>query len=209
MVCRSVHLIAEDSESRRGLVRLLASLQIEARPFPGPVAFLAMLPGLRPAPVLFTIPLDEPAVGLALLDALAEHELDWPAVALSSEGEMKIAVEAMKRGAVDFLELPIRPGRLSEAVGAASEQFERSERERSARRAAEARLDALSPRERQVAAALVGGMANKAAAFHLGVSVRTVEMHRSRLLRKLGARTLAEAAVLIAQARMAAPSAFS
>lgn len=207
MLCRSVHLVEEDPSARRELVRSLADIEVEAWPFPGAAQFLAILPHLPPAPVLFAIRSDSPAGGLALLDALAARGFDWPAVATSGEGDMRTAVEAMKRGAIDFLELPVRPERLREALEAATELFESSSQERESRRDAEERLAALSPRELEVARALVGGMGNKLAAHHLGLSVRTVEMHRSRLLRKLGVRTLAEAAVLIARAAAAAPAA--
>lgn len=200
MFCRSVHLVDEDAAARRDLVRSLTALEVEAWPFPGPAPFVAMLSHLPPAPVLFGIRMDAPAAGLALLDALAARGLDWPAVAMSAESDMKTAVEAMKRGAIDFLELPVTPERLEEALAAAADLFERSTRERDARRAAEERLATLSPRELEVAKALVGGMGNKVVAHHLGLSVRTVEMHRSKLLKKLEVRTLAEAAVLLAQA---------
>ena len=207
MSCRSVHLVDDDPEARRALARSLAALEVEAWPFPGAAPFLAILPHLPPAPVLFAMRMDAPVAGFALLDALAARGPGWPAVAMSVHSEMRIAVEAMKRGAVDFLELPVPIERLEEALAAASDQWERSARERDSRREAEARLAALTPREREVAAILVGGMGNKAAAFHLGLSVRTVEMHRSKLLRKLGVRTLAEAAVLVAHADPAAPAA--
>jgi len=207
MFCRSVHLVDDDPKERRDLVRSLGALEVEAWPFPGTAPFLAMLPHLPTAPILFAIRMDSPAAGLALLDALAASGLDWPAVAMSAESDMRIAVEAMKKGAIDFLELPVRIDRLEEALEAAAERFELSGRERTARREAEERLAALSPRELEVAGALVGGMGNKAAAFHLGLSVRTVEMHRSKLLRKLGVRTLAEAAVLTAHAGLGGPGA--
>jgi len=203
MFSRSVHLVDEDASARRDLVKSLTALEVEAWPFPGPAPFLAMLPHLPPAPVLFGIRMDAPAAGLALLDALAGRGLDWPAVAISSESDMKTAVEAMKRGAIDFLELPVRQERLEEALAAAGDLLDRSARQRDARREAEERLAALSPRELEVATALVGGMGNKVAAHHLGLSVRTIEMHRSKLLRKLEVRTLAEAAVLLAHAEAA------
>jgi FixJ family two-component response regulator len=200
MFCRSVHLVEEDASSRRDIIRALGALEVEAWPFPGAATFLAMLSHLPPAPVLFGIRTDAPAEGLALLDALAARGLDWPAVAMSAETDTRSAVEAMKRGAIDFLELPVRPERLEEALSAAADLFERSARARAVRLAAAERLAALSPRELEVARALARGMGNKTVAHHLALSVRTIEMHRSKLLRKLEVRTLAEAAVLLAQA---------
>jgi FixJ family two-component response regulator len=200
-----MYLIDEDPLSRRDLIRLLAEIEIETWPFQSPSQLMSMLPSLEPGPVLLGLDADRPGESFELMDEMQRQGFDWPVIAASSEADTRLAVEAMKRGAVDFLDLPVRAERLDEAVAAASDRLERSSSERSARREAEQRLGALTGREMEVARALVRGMGNKTVAHHLGLSVRTIEMHRSRLLRKLGVRSLAEAAVLVAQAQAAEP----
>ena len=205
MYCRTVYLIEDDPSSRHDLIRLLSDVRLEAWPFATASQFLAILPQLDPACILLGIDVEAPAGSFAILDALAELGLDWPVVAYSGQGDMRTAVEAMKRGAIDFLAQPVRLDKLEEALEAGIAQLARTTSETVARRAAQERLARLTARELEVANALVRGMGNKTAAHHLGLSVRTVEMHRSKLLRKLGVRTLAEAAVLVAHAQRAAP----
>ena len=187
------------------VLRQLTDLQLEAWPFPDAGPFLEMLPRLDPSCILYGADMSH-AHAAAALDAIAElvqRAAHWPLIVLASGGDTRIAVEAMKRGATDYLQRPLPPDRLGEAIAAAGLLVEGLRRAQEARRAVEERLGRLTPREREVAHALLGGMGNKAAAHHLGLSVRTVEMHRSRMLHKLGARTIAEGAAILARAGMA------
>ena len=201
MTCRAVYLIDEIKPSRVEYLRLLAELGVEAWPFSAPEQFFAMLPGLSASPILFAADMaeDEP---LRMLDALLLRTGRWPVIVLASGGETRDAVDAMKLGALDYLLRPVRPDALGEAISVASELVDRLGEAQEARRAIEARLANLTPREREVGRALLAGMGNKSAAHHLGLSVRTIEMHRARILRKLGARNIAEGAAMLALAEM-------
>ncbi|HEY0012581.1 MAG TPA: LuxR C-terminal-related transcriptional regulator [Allosphingosinicella sp.] len=201
---RTVYLIDDDSSSRRDLITRLGDLDLETWPFAAAAQFTSLLAQLQPAPVLLSMDLEPDGAGLAILDEMAASARHWPVVAFGSDSDMRTAVEAMKRGAIDFLLLPAAAPQLAEAMEAARALFDEAAGERALQEDAQARLSTLTPRELEVVRALVGGMGNKTAAHRLGLSVRTVEMHRSRLLRKLGVRSLAEAAVFVAYAEFAA-----
>ena len=201
---RTVYLIDDDPSSRRDLITRLGDLHLESWPFAAAAQFTCLVPQLQPAPVLLSMDLEPGGAGLFILDEMAASGRHWPVVAFGSDADMRTAVEAMKRGAIDFLLMPDAAPQLAEAMDAALGMLDDAAGERALREDAKARLGALTPRELEVLRALIGGMGNKTAAHRLGLSVRTVEMHRSRLLRKLGIRSLAEAAILVAYADLAA-----
>ena len=139
--------------------------------------------------------------GLEVQRELARRGLGLPVVFLSGHGDIPIAVQAVRAGAIDFLEKPVRERPLLAAVEAALQ----TDRERRAleaeRREMRNLLASLSPRESQVADLLLAGRRTSEIAANLGLSSRTVEMHRARLLRRLGARTSAEAVRIVQRAR--------
>jgi two-component system response regulator FixJ len=130
--------------------------------------------------------------GIEVLDALAGRGEAPAVVVITGQGNVALAVEAIKRGAIDFLEKPYAPTALLAAVDAGCVLRDQPRAFEIARREAEARLDVLSPRQRQVLAGIVGGRPNKIIAYQLGLSIRTVEAYRAQLLQKLGARGTAE-----------------
>jgi two-component system, LuxR family, response regulator FixJ len=132
------------------------------------------------------------ASGLDLLRVLARQG-DAPSVLVTGgNGDVSLAVEAMKLGAVDFLEMPCRPARLLRAIGLACALRKQMRISAEARRQAGAQLQPLSGQLRQVLCGILMGRSNKAMAFELGLSIRTVESYRAKLLAKLGVRTTAE-----------------
>jgi len=141
--------------------------------------------------------------GLAVLAELVQRRPGWPVVALSGRGELPLAVEAMKLGALDFLEKPPSAARLAAALAPAWTALEQAMEAGEARRIAGERLARLTRRELDIALSLFSGRSNKAIAHDLGISVRTVEMHRAHAMAKMGVRSLAEAAVLATQAGLA------
>ena len=207
MSCRTVYLIDEIKSSRTDLLRMLAELDLEAWPFATPEQFFAMLPRLEPSCILFAADMSD-AEALEVLDALVQQTQHWPVIVVAAGGETRIAVDAMKLGAIDYLQRPVRPEKLGEAIAAAGLAVDQLSEAQAARRAIEQRLANLTPRERDVGRALLSGMGNKTAAYHLGLSVRTVEMHRARILRKLGARNIAEGAAMLALAELPPGGAF-
>jgi two-component system response regulator FixJ len=117
---------------------------------------------------------------------------DLPVIVMTAQGDVQTAVRAMKAGAVDFIEKPYGDDALLAAIESALKDGAAKGRTDDIAAAA-ALIDRLSPRERQVLEALVAGQPNKVIAFDLGISVRTVEVHRARMMDRLGVRQLAEA----------------
>ncbi len=128
--------------------------------------------------------------GLALLRRLRDQGSRLPVIVMTGEGDIAIAVQAMKAGAVDFLEKPFDDEALFEAIRRALEQSERLWERAASSADATARLATLTPREREVFDLLVSGLPNKAIANTLGASPRTIEVHRARVLEKLKAHSL-------------------
>src|ERR1700726_2964747 len=138
-------------------------------------------------------------------DRMSELAIDLPVIVLTGHGDVPTAVKAMKAGAVDFIEKPIDEAQLFTAIDAALAEKKPSARHRAVARATE-QMALLSPRERQGLEAIAGGRPNKVIAYDLGISVRTVEVHRAHMLDRLGVRNIAEAiriAVMAAVAELA------
>ena len=163
--------------------------------------------------------LDEGATGCILLDLrmpgmggfevqreLTRRGCRLPVIFLSGHGDIPIAVEAIRAGALDFLEKPVRDRQLFASVERALDEDRRRKAAAAVRGEARDLLDSLSPREAEVADLILDGLKTADIAERLGLSPRTVEMHRARLLRRLGARTSAEAVKIIEAARALAES---
>jgi FixJ family two-component response regulator len=130
--------------------------------------------------------------GHEVLEELARLGSALPVVVMSAYGDLRAVVRAMKLGAVDFIEKPAGEEDLLAAVGRALTAPGKSEIRRNVTIAAAARLNRLSPRERQILQGLLDGLSNKGIARRLGLSPRTVEMHRASLKGELGVRSLSE-----------------
>ncbi|HEY0411994.1 MAG TPA: response regulator [Allosphingosinicella sp.] len=196
---RTVYVVDRDLGVRRVLTAVLARIGAEAWPFAGGGEFLDILDHLVPACVLLDMDLVSPT-GLEVLAELGHRRPGWPVVAMSAKPEVPVAVEAMKLGALDFLEKPVDAAALTGALIPAWGKLEKSLELSEARQIAQERLGRLTMRELDIALALFAGQSNKAVAHSLGISVRTVEMHRAHIMAKIGVKTLAEAAVLATQA---------
>ena len=196
---RTVYLIDDDAAVRRSLAAQLASFGIEAWPFASGLEFVAMLGHLRPSCIILDMEMPHTG-GLEVLAELARRDVEWPVIAISSRGDIAVAIDAMKLGAIDFLQKPMPLDTLESALGFAIDSLERTLEVSLARQEAQERVARLTRRETDIGLALLRGMANKSAAHELGISVRTVEMHRAHILEKLGVKSLAEAAVLMTHA---------
>ncbi len=131
--------------------------------------------------------------GLDVMRAIGEHDNRPAVLVLTGHGDIPMAVEAMKLGALDFLEKPYVPTTLLAAVDSASECHQQSRASLAGNREAAALVEALSERQREVLAGIVKGRPNKLIAYDLGLSIRTIEAYRAQLLGKLGVRSTAEA----------------
>jgi two-component system, LuxR family, response regulator FixJ len=200
---RTVHVVDDDAAVRRSLERLLDAAGFRAVSYETPMAFLASAPGLSSGCILLDVRM--PGMdGLTLQARLAKLDNHLPVVVMTGQGDVQTAVRAMKAGAVDFIEKPYDDEVLVKAIELALSLPRQSDRNREAAEAAQ-RVAALSPRERQVLDALVAGRPNKVIAYDLGISPRTVEVHRARMMERLGVRQLAEAIRLAVMARLARP----
>ncbi|HEX8307609.1 MAG TPA: LuxR C-terminal-related transcriptional regulator [Allosphingosinicella sp.] len=197
---RTVYVVDNDLETRRSLTINLASIGAEAWPFGGGTEFLEILGHLMPGCILLDMDCED---ALDVLAALVRRETGWPILAMSDAPKVEVAVQAMKLGALDFLEKPVDPARLAAALLPAWNALEASLEQGEARRVAQDRLARLTARELDISLALFGGRSNKTVAHELGISVRTVEMHRAHVMAKLGVKSIAEAAIMATHAGLA------
>jgi two-component system response regulator FixJ len=192
---RIAYVIDDDASVRRSLSLLLTSSGFQVQAFASAAAFLrAAEPpasGLPFGCVLLDIRMPE-MDGMALLRAMPARGLRLPVVVVTAHGDVPLAVEAMKAGACDFVEKPYTAEAILRAAEAA---LGRGDEERARAReaaTAAARIATLSPRETEVLLGLVAGRQNKVIALDLGLSPRTVEIHRANVMEKLGAQSLSE-----------------
>ncbi len=190
-----VCLVDDDASVRRALERLLRAGGYRTATFASAGEFLQYARRAGPE-VVGCLVLDVQLPGLSGLDlqpALAEAGLDLPIVFITGHGDIPMSVRAMKAGAVDFLPKPVAADALLEAVGQALARGARARAGQDERREARRRLDTLTPREREVLSLVTTGRLNKQIAAALGISLKTVKVHRARALEKLGAASVAEA----------------
>jgi len=198
---RTVHVVDDDAAVRRSLERLLHSAGYACVSYHSSAAFLDAARELSGGCVLLDVRM--PGMdGLELQALLHQLGITLPVIVMTGQGDVQTAVQAMKADAVDFIEKPFDDEVLLRAIEVTLARGGRPDRGREATEAAH-RIAALSPRERQVLDALVAGRPNKQIAFDLGISVRTVEVHRARMMERLGARQLAEAIRLAVMAQLA------
>ena len=200
---RTVHVVDDDAAVRRSLERLLDTAGFRVVSYDSSSAFLEAARGLSAGCVLLDIQM--PGVdGLEVQARLNRLGVRLPVIVMTAHGDVARAVQAMKAGAVDFLEKPFDDETLLNGIEAALARAGRRVGDREAVEAAQ-RIATLSPREREVLDGLVAGRPNKVIAFDLGISVRTVEVHRARMMERLGTRKLADAVRLAVLAKLAPP----
>ena len=187
----AVHVIDDDEAVRHSLEFLLDCAGIPVRTYESGLAFLKVVGDLRSGCILTDVRMPD-LDGLALQQKLLQMGIRLPTIVMTGHGDVPIAVQALKAGAADFIEKPFEDEVLVAAVRSALDASLRSqEREKEAEEIA-ARLATLTPRERQVLDRLVAGQPNKTIAFDLGASPRTVEVHRARVMEKMGAGSFSE-----------------
>ena len=170
------------------LVRTALELRLEAMGH-APIGFASALEFLRTArslqPGCVILDVRMPGIdGLAVQARLKDERLDFPIVMLTGYADVGVAVRAMKAGALDFLEKPVSEPAISDTLQRAARQLARGQAQRDNAESARAALARLTPRERDVFDGLVAGLRNKAIARRLGISPRTVELHRIRVMDK-------------------------
>ncbi len=198
---RFIYVIDDDPAIRRSLERLLDAVGFRVASYATPKAFLDVAGSLLGGCVLLDLRMPE-MDGFEVHARLRLINPDLPVIVVTAQGDVQTAVRAMKAGAVDFIEKPYSDDALIAAIESALKISAARGRTDDIATAA-ALINTLSPRERQVLEALVAGQPNKVIAFDLGISVRTVEVHRSRMMDRLGVHQFAEAVRLLVLASFA------
>lgn len=186
-----VHIVDDDPAMRESVAFLLDTEDLATRVYDGAHALLARVGELEAGCVVTDIRMPE-MNGLELVGELKKRGVTHPVIVLTGHADVALAVEAMKAGVLDFLEKPFEDETLLNAVRAALAKGEGESSKAKERVEIEARLNVLTPRERDVFEAVVAGDSNKAAAIRLGISPRTVEIYRANVMDKMRARTLSD-----------------
>ena len=187
----TVFLVDDDAGVLKALARVLRARGYDVRPYASPQAFLADHDAAAPGCAVLDVSM--PGLdGLALQQALTAGEMHRPVIFITGRGDIPTSVRAMKAGAVDFLTKPVSATDLVEAIARARQQDAKYREEQGAFAALAAKLARLTPREREVFRHVVAGRLNKQIAGDLGTVEKTIKVHRSRMMQKLGVRTVAD-----------------
>jgi len=186
-----VYLVDDDEAVRDALGMLFRSIGMQHEAFASALDFLQHFDTRRQSCLVADIRMPGLS-GLELQQRLNDQRCEIPIIFITGHGDVPMAVTAMKSGAVDFLQKPFRDQDLIDRINKALDRDGESRKGRAEREEIRARLELLTPREREVMERVARGQANKVIAMDLGVSQRTVELHRARVMKKLRLRSVAE-----------------
>jgi two-component system response regulator FixJ len=183
-----VHVIDDDDAARDALGFLLSAANFSTRTYESAKAFLDAIPGIEAGCVITDVRMPD-INGLELLRRLKSSEIGWPVIVITGQADVPVAIEAIKTGAVDFIEKPydaeVLLGAVRFALGGQANDAREAQRTE-----IQQKLATLTPDERQVLEALVEGRSNNAIAHDLNATIRTVEVHRANVMTKMQARSL-------------------
>lgn len=197
---RAVHVVDDDPAIRDSLAWLFEARGLPVREWEAGEAFLSAWTPMMRGCILLDLRMGGLS-GLDVLDRLEAQGSILPVIVLTGHGDVPLAVQSLKKGAVDFVEKPFDSGDLVGRVEAALALEARRHAEAVTTRSLERRLDSLSGREREVMNLMLSGLLNKQIADQMGIAIRTVEVHRSHVLEKFGVRSAVELAGLVADLR--------
>ena len=189
---RIVYLVDDDEAIRRSAGFMLKTSGFKVTSFASGLDLLKEAKELPPGCILLDVRMPD-MDGLQVQQALKDRGIGFPVIVMTGHGDVTVAVQAMKAGAVDFIEKPFEKAVLLSAIDEGLARIEHAGRSRARAEEAQVRLQALTPRERDVLEGLVRGHPNKTIAYDLDISPRTVEIHRANLMTKLGVASLSEA----------------
>ena len=198
---RTVHVIDDDDAVRDSLGFMLRAAGMEVRAYESAAAFLALLSKDIDGCIVTDVRM--PGVsGMDLLARLREVNVELPVIVMTGHADVPLAVEAMKLGAIDFIEKPFDDEAILASIRMALDQHVEDDRRSAKKVEIQQRLALLSGRERQVLDGLIAGHPNKIIAFDLGISPRTIEVYRANVMTKMQAATLSD---LVRMALIAGP----
>lgn len=189
---RLVYVVDDDDSVRRSAAFMLRHAGFTVEQLESGVAFLKRAKGAERGCVLLDVRMPE-MDGLQVQQQMIRDGIDMPVVILTGHGDVEIAVQAMRAGAINFLEKPYEKEALIAAMEEAFERLEDNNLKEMAASEAKVRLACLTGREQDVLEGLMAGFPNKTIAYDLGISPRTVEIYRANMMEKLRVRSLAEA----------------
>ena len=188
----TVHIVDDEEAVRKSLAFVLTMSGFTVRVHESATGFLAAAPTIRNGCLVTDLRMPDMS-GVDLLRGLKAADLQIPSIVITGHGDVPMAVEAMKAGALDFIEKPFEEELLIEAVKRAAAQLSNTpDNYLDDVSTISARLDELTERERQVLSGVVAGLANKTIAYDLNISPRTVEVHRANVMAKMKAKSLPE-----------------
>jgi two-component system, LuxR family, response regulator FixJ len=185
----TVHIVDDEEPVRKSLAFMLTMNGFAVKMHQSAEAFLAFAPDVRNGVLVTDLRMPDMS-GVELLRNLGDLKINIPSIVITGHGDVPMAVEAMKAGAVDFIEKPFEDTVIIEAIERASEHLVAAEADVDDANDIRARLQTLSERERQVLSAVVAGLPNKSIAYDLDISPRTVEVHRANVMAKMKAKSL-------------------
>ena len=201
-----VHVIDGDTAVRQSLTSLFTANRLAVRTHASVASFLDGLPRIRSGCVITEMRMPD-YCGLDLLGRMRKMRVHLPVIVIATHDDAPLAVEAMRFGAIDFVEKPFSDAAILAAVTAALAHAGTEAHRESERAAIAARLTTLSRRERQVLDGLLAGRANKTMAFEHGISPRTIEIYRANLMAKMQAANLSDLMRMALLAGVADPAA--
>jgi len=200
----TVFIVDDDASVRKALRLLIKSVGLNVETYSSGREFLAAYHPSMPGCLVLDLRMPNMS-GLELQDELRKRSIDIPLVFISGHGDVAVATQALKAGAMDFVEKPFSDQLLLESVQQAILNDQQKRKRRARHEAVAARMRILTPRERQIALLVVAGKASKQIAAELLISQKTVEIHRSHIMKKLGAKCVADV-VRIALGGMSLPT---
>ena len=201
---RVVHVIDDEETIRKAVGFTLRTAGFAVETYGSGVDFLKIADEAERGSIVLDMHMPE-MNGLQVQAALTQMDISMPVVMLTGNGDIALAVQAMKAGAVDFLAKPIERALLLDATDRAFARIDTAEGRALEEAEACRQVDLLTPRERDVLEGLAQGLPNKTIAYDLGISLRTVEVHRASIMSKLGVRTLSETLRIAFAAGMGRP----
>jgi RNA polymerase sigma factor (sigma-70 family) len=187
----TVFVVDDDASVRTALKRLIKSLGFKVKTFDSAQAFLKNGPHDGPACLVLDVRMPGMS-GIELQEQLTNTGLGMPIIFITGHGNIPMSVNAMKAGAVDFIEKPFEDQKLIDAINMAIKKNKKFRTEQAEIKDLQQRVDSLTPREHEVFILVVSGMLNKQIAFDLGMSEKTVKVHRARVMDKMKAKSLAD-----------------